>query len=373
MRREPFRILFPLGVILAWLAVLPWVLFGAGFIRAWLGSFHALTMTQGFLVAVAAGFLGTMIPRRTQTAPMSWLEVALCVGMLALVPVSLILEQVWLAEIGYLIVLVTLAQFAVRRMRASPRPPPPSFVFLPFGLAAGIAGALLILAGVVPMGRGLVQEALPLALALAVAPLLTPIICHGLPVADESRRRALPIAFALLFVVSFPLQHLVHERAGLLLRGLVVALHLGLSAQLLVAPTLPGLHRRLYRVALWLLPLGLLCAAARPAYRIPFLHLTFVGGLSLLVFAVSFHVVFLHTGREAQAHRWPRPVIAVGALTLLAAGARALAEHLPNHYFGALALASSLWLAGAVVWGVTLVVMVVRRAQPGSAHATDAG
>src|SRR5207249_2089651 len=76
-KREPFRLLFPLSVLLAWAAVLPWVLFGAGLTRAWLGAFHALTMTQGFLVAVAVGFLATMIPRRTGTAPPSTVELLL--------------------------------------------------------------------------------------------------------------------------------------------------------------------------------------------------------------------------------------------------------------------------------------------------------
>jgi uncharacterized protein involved in response to NO len=131
-----------------------------------------------------------------------------------------------------------------------------------------------------------------------------------------------------------------------------------------------GLHRRLYWLALAFVPLGELAAGARPAYRIPSLHLTFVGGLSLLVFAVSFHVVFLHTGREGLASRRPWPVALVGALVLIAACARACAEHLSAHYFEALAVASSLWLAGALVWGAYLVGLIVRSARPTTEAAT---
>lgn len=97
----------------------------------------------------------------------------------------------------------------------------------------------------------------------------------------------------------------------------------------------------------------------------PLLHLTFVSGLSLLVFAVSFHVVFLHTGREQLADRRPAPVVAVGVLTVAAALVRATAERFPGHYFEALALASSLWLLAALVWGVFLVTLIARPAAAG--------
>ena len=102
----------------------------------------------------------------------------------------------------------------------------------------------------------------------------------------------------------------------------------------------------------------------------PFLHLTFVGGLSLLIFAVSLHVVYLHTGRERLAHARSWPVILIGALTVAAALARACAEHLADHYTDALALASALWLTGALVWGVSIFLMILRR--PGALDAAPA-
>jgi hypothetical protein len=142
-----------------------------------------------------------------------------------------------------------------------------------------------------------------------------------------------------------------------------------LASQIYRSPSVPGLHRRLYRAALALVPFGELAAGARPAYRIPSLHLTFVGGLSLLAFAVSFHVVFLHTGRAALALRRPWPVAVVGTLVLVAACARACAEHFSQRYFEALAIASSLWLAAALLWGAYLFRLLVRsgRATAGAA------
>ena len=144
----------------------------------------------------------------------------------------------------------------------------------------------------------------------------------------------------------------------MLLRGTIVALEVAWASRPDRFPTVPGLHRRMFWLALLLVPVGELAAGARPALRIPLLHLTFVGGFSLLVFAVSFHVVFLHTGREALARARPWPVALVGTLVLLAAAARACAEHFSRHYFEALATASSLWLAGALIWGAYVMWLI---------------
>jgi uncharacterized protein involved in response to NO len=369
LRREPFRILFPLGALLAWLAVLPWVLFGTGFIRAWLGTYHALTMTQGFLVAMAFGFLGTMLPRRTGAAPLTTAELSVAIAALIAVPLFLVTDRLAAAELAYLTVLATLVQFALRRLRRAGRPPHPSFVFLPLGLLGGMVGSILIVAstmgrtGLLAPGRGLVEEGLLLSLVLAVAPMLTSIITRDRPLADPPedtyrRQRVLHLVAGVLLLASFAVQFALSERAGLLLRGTVVAAEVLLGSRIYRSPSVPGLHRWLFWLALWFVPLGVLAAGARPAYRIPFLHLTFVGGLSLLVFAVSFHVVFLHTGREALSRRRPWPVALVGVLVLLAAGARACAEHFSQHYFQALAVASSLWLVGALLWGTFLLRLI---------------
>jgi len=227
MRREPFQVLFPLAVLLAWAAVLPWVLFGTGLLRAWLGLYHALTMTEGFLVAVAVGFLGTMIPRRTGTSPLSTGELLLCAAGLLAVPLALLLERPAIAQAGYLAVLATLVQFVLRRVRRAKRPAPPSFVLLPLGLAAGATGAALIAlastveraGGLLGAGRSLVEEGLPVALVLAVAPMLSPILARGAAPPDPApatarRLRAIHLLAGALFLGSFAVQHAASERGS---------------------------------------------------------------------------------------------------------------------------------------------------------------
>lgn len=369
LRREPFRLLFPLGALLALLGVLPWLLFGTGLSRLWLGVYHAFTMTQAFLVAVATGFLGTMIPRRTGGAPLSSLELTVLTVTLAAIPAALFHDHVAVAEIAYLVAIVTLAQFALRRLRRSHQSVPPSFVLIPFALAAGVLGAASLLASTfgapawtIAAGRGLVEEGVLLPLVMALAPMLTPVILDDQRAADSSERRRLWLhgLVGALFLGSFALQ-LAWPRRALALRGALAAFEIFIVAEIMRRPRVPGLHRRVYQLAMMLVPVGLLAAAVRPAYRVPLLHLTFIGGLSLLVFAVGAHVTFLHTGREALARRRPWPIAVVAALTVAATIVRASAERLSSHYVQMLGLAATLWLTAAALWAVYLGPMLLRR------------
>jgi uncharacterized protein involved in response to NO len=336
VRREPFRLFFPLALAVAIAGVLPWLLFGRGLVRSWPGTFHSLTMGQGFFVAAAVGFLGTMIPRRTGAEPMSWPELAILALGTAAAPVLLAHGSLASAQVAYLIVLAVLVQFVVRRSRqgAARRPPPPSFVLIPLALLAGLGGGALLVASTLGadvwtlvLGRMLVLQGLPLGLVLALA--------------------------------SFAVELWLSERAGLLLRAGVCA------AELIAGPVWsragrPGLHRSLFRVALFFVPLGLAAAGVAPERRVPSLHVTYIAGLALLVLSVTVHVTLYHTGREAKADRWPWPVVLASAFLFAAVAVRAVAERAFDDYFVALTLASSLWLASALVWAAYLVVMVVR-------------
>jgi uncharacterized protein involved in response to NO len=390
IRGEPFRLFFPLAGLLAWLGVLPWFFFGMGWSHAWLGPYHALTMTQAFVGALTAGFLGTMIPRKTGTSPLSTWELVLIIGGLLAIPLGAFVDSLVASQVAYLVVLATLAQGVVRRVARSPRSVtlPPSLALLPVGLVAGAAGAALLIASTrgaprwtLAMGRIVVEEGLFLGLVMAVAPMLTPILCHGHEGSDSpGSRRGLLILHAaagMAFLVSFVVQYTVTVPAGLFLRGAVVAGELFFAARAYRWPTLPGLHRHLYRLALLLTPVGLFAAGLAPPLRTSMMHVTFVGGLSLLAFAVSAHVTFIHTGRPELARANPWPLWAIGGLTLAGAAFRVTAERFDHSYVTALTLAATLWLLGALLWAVYLTTLITLRRpiQPslpldGEAHPT---
>ncbi len=88
-RREPFRIFFPLAVLLGWVGVGHWWLYTLGITATFSGFLHGQVMMQGFMMALAMGFLLTALPRRTQGPPLAWAAGLWLVG-----------ATVWLAFLG---------------------------------------------------------------------------------------------------------------------------------------------------------------------------------------------------------------------------------------------------------------------------------
>ena len=79
-RAEPYRLLFPLGGLLAWAGVLHWLLLATGAIDDYRSTFHAITQIQGLMTCFGVGFLFTFIPRRTGGEPARAWQIAVAVA-----------------------------------------------------------------------------------------------------------------------------------------------------------------------------------------------------------------------------------------------------------------------------------------------------
>ena len=371
--KEPFRLCFLIGLGIAAAGLFPWPLVQLGWIRGWPGPLHAMAMTQGFLVAFAVGFLGTMLPRRTGAPPLSTPELVLLSVALLSVPLCLGLGVERAAQLAYCLVLLTLGRYALRSLRRTEQkqPPLPSFIWIPAGLFQGFLGALLLFtlppSSAPPwtygLARQLAQQGLILSLVLGLAPMLAPMLWTGNappPPRHATAQRAQQAGGAVALVASFVLEQSGSISAGLLLRGI-------LCAALLWRVTLPwqprrraGLHRVLFRVALWLIPVGFLCAAATPLHRVACLHITFVAGLMALTFATSVHVTLLHSGHEAEAERSSPAVATTVLLLYLAAALRVGADWLGIYFLDGLTAAAGLALLGLLLWAVFLLLKLRR-------------
>jgi uncharacterized protein involved in response to NO len=364
-RAEPFRIFFPLGVLLAWVGIGHWLLYALGLTATYSCEFHGLVQTQAFLMAFAVGFLLTALPRRTQTTPPSALEMGALAALLVTITGAAMVERWGLVEIAYGLLFVLLLQFALRRFlnRDAGRRPPAAFVLIPLGVLHGVGGAALIIAATsayvrpwtMGFGRLLVEQGVFLCFAVGIGSLVLPLIGGSPPPADlgSSPRegwKALAYGGAGVSIfVSLALEQLGWVHGGPLLRAAVVTLGLALGGGAWNAPGKPGLHRRLVWLAAWCMPLGLLVSGLWPDYRVPALHILFIGGFGLLAFAVATHVAFAHLNLEAHARGRPPAVAVLGISFLLALLAR-LAADISNSYFDHLGWAAALWLLGSAVW-----------------------
>lgn len=371
-RREPYRVLFPLGGLLAWAGVLPWLLLAVRATDEYRSIFHSMAQIQSFLTCYAVGFLFTFVPRRTGTAPPAPWQMAVAIAAPVLTTVLAYLEQIALAQLSWMVLIGVVLGFILRRARSGggARRVSPGFVWVPFSLMASVVGA--VVTGVAAargemwlhdLGRGVLLQGLFTGLALGVGSLLFPVLTRGEPpppLSTQQLRRAqgLHLFAAALFFASFPLEGL-SVRLGFALRAAVAAAVLAGPAGLLRRPRLPGLHRRLLMVAAWCIPLGSALAALLPGYRQVGLHVTFIGGLGLLTFTVSAHVALSHGGRSDLLAGSPRPLGVMAALLGVALIARALLVFDPVRFYLWLGIAAFSFLAATLAWA-TLVVQALR-------------
>ena len=371
-RREPYRVFFPLGAAMAVAGIGHWLLHAVGVLDQYRSTFHAITQIQAFLTAFAVGFLFTMIPRRTGSAPPSRVEMLVCMAAPIVTCWSAWREHIVLSQAAWVLLALTVIQFAVRRFLSatSRRRPPNSFVWIPFGFAMGIAGSVMTaLFGMSSgeamwlhdIGRGLVLQGVFIGLVLGVGGLALPLMTRGQPPPDAAanardvRSRISHLLGALVLVASFFIQHEYSLRAGLALRAAVVLAVLLLSAEIWRLPTTPGLNRRVLWLAAWMLPLGYLLAAAYPTAFKAGLHVSFIGGFALMTLAVSTQVTLGHGGYSDLVTGSPWQVAAIALLVGSATIPRALMDLDPQHFAAWMALASSLFLSGLFVWALFLI------------------
>lgn len=384
LRREPFRLFFPLALVLGGAGIAHWVLFTTGLSRHYLGRFHAVTQTQAFLVAFAAGFLGTAIPKRTRTGPATWLELGVLLIALPAVSLATLFDHEVVAQGCYALALLTLAQFALRRFlrRAEPssprtsvpRRPPASFAMVPVGLLAGLMGAGFTAlavgtrAGVAPvwahpLGARLTFEGVFTCLTLGVGGFFLPLAVRGHAAPDlapERRWQALAYAAAAAAVIAgLILEVAGWGRAGPALRG-AVALGVIVASGAWRLPTRPGTNRVVLWTSVWAVPIGLFGAAAFPGARVEALHVMFVGGFGVLSFAVSTHVTLGHSGQESRQSGRAWPVAGFGALFGLALIFRISAVADPTNYVQWLGIAAATWLVGATSWAAFTLPGILR-------------
>ena len=364
-RSEPFRLFFPLGVLFAWIGVGHWLLYTTGATATYSCRFHGLVQMQAFMMAFAVGFLLTALPRRTQTPPVGRMEMAALAAALFVTTGAAIIESWVLAEIAYATLFVLLIQFALRRFLASTagRHPPAAFVLLPIAAAQGLAGAALIAAAdanaVLPssgyLGVLLVEQGVFLCLAVGIGSLVLPLIGGAPPPPDlgsAPRETWKALAYAAAGVAIFAsllLEQLGFDRSGPLFRAMVVAIGLGFGGGALRLPGKPGAHRKMVWLAVWLMPVGLIASAIWPDYRVPALHILYIGGFSLMAFGVGSHVAMSHLNMEQLALGRPPAVIVLGAAFVIALCAR-LAADASDTYFIHVGWAAGVWIFGSAVW-----------------------
>ncbi len=367
LRKDPYRLFFPLGVLLGWVGVGQWLWFSLGASGPFRVVFHSMVQVQGFLACFVAGFLFTFIPRRTSTLPPAAWQLAIAALSPVLLAVFAWREQWAIAQAFWLVQLAVLLDFVIGRARASRNPnrAPPTLIWIPVALILGVLGGVM---SIFPqwhgLGRALVLEGVVAALVMGIGTMLVPVITRAQPPPTEASSKAPrwpQLLLAAIFVASFAVQveTALPPRLGYGMRLAVVVLVLVLGAELWRRPTQPGLNRWVVWVAAWCLPLGYLLLMLWPEQRSAGLHVVFLGGFGLLALAVGQHVIVAHAGRGDWLAAWPRPTWGLALLTALAIVARAAMQVDPPRYLQWMTAAALAFIgAGACwLWGMAPLVL----------------
>ena len=374
-RREPFRIFFPLGVVLAWAGIGHWLFYAIGLTASYSCQLHGLVQVEAFLMAFAVGFLFTALPRRTQGPPPSSLEMMGAAIALTLTAALLVAGRWVVAQAAYASLFALLLQFALRRLarRSAGRRPPAAFVLIPIGALHGLLGAALIASApalhirpwTLRLGPLFIQQGVFLCFTAGAGGLILPLMSGAPLPADlgsSPRESAKALGYAAVgfaFLATFVLEAAGWSRGAPLLRGFVDALGIGMTGAWR-PPGRPGLHRRLACASVWMMPIGLAASGLFPDYRVAALHILFIGGFGLLAFAVATHVSLGHLGLERLASGRPPAVVALGICFGLALAARVAADA-SHTYFDHLGWAAACWILGSAVWLGFLGPRLLRR------------
>lgn len=386
LRREPFRALFPLGALFGVVGVGHWFLYASHVTTASSSFFHASMQVGAFMFCFISGFLLTALPRFTATAPASSAELIRVIGFLLGYVVFLSLGWYAATQMCFIGLLVSLVGFAGKRFaqKKSELGPPPAFAWIPIALLHGIIGSGLAMANhlsalpalALAIGRPMMQQGFLLGIVLGVGGFLAPRLMGRMELFDKAagadaptaaiqqKKRAVVIHEIAggVFFLTFVFEGFGWIQPAYLLRALVVTADLGWSTHFFRRPNVRDGYVMLVWMSLWAVCLGLWGAGFWPRYRIALLHITFLGGFSLMVFAVATMVVLSHGG---QGPRLQKPLgilrlvgFGIGAAILLRLGA----DFIPAHYFKLLGAASLIWVLVSASWLLFALPHVLRAA-----------
>jgi uncharacterized protein involved in response to NO len=369
---EPFRIFFPLGLLLGAIGVALWPLFVWHAINFYPREAHLHLMIEGMMGSFIIGFLGTAGPRLLEAPPLTAAETSILLALQILSAFLHLVQNQAGGDILFLALLLFFLGAMGTRARAAQDLPPPNFVLVLFGLLNAIVGIFLITASksitngffLNQLGKLMLNEGFVLFPILGVGAFFFPKLLGGakpepsdlrIAVAFWRKRAAIAALTGLVIWSSFALEALSWVRTAALVRSLTTLVYFITQGHLLKRPSGPPFLAQCFRLGALLLVSGLFLPVVLPAYRLANLHLTFIGGFSIIVFTVSTRVILGHAGESHLFRKRLRFLIGALALLLVATITRVAADFILPARNSHLAYAALIWLVAAIVWAWALV------------------
>ena len=370
LAREPFRLFFPAATLAGIVGVALWPLNLLGWTPEYPGQIHARIMAHGLFGGFIFGFLGTAMPRMLSTPPLRIFETVPLLLVYMAAVIAYIVGKLPLGNLFFLLLITGFAAVMAPRVLQRKDNPPPGFILVALSLACATAGALLMFfeSSTEPdlfrltLQRLLTYQGFVLLPILGIGPFLLPRF-FGLPSPHDfpestrpsrawSSKALLALTTGVLIIATFFLETKGSVRIAYGLRFAAAFAYMLAEFPLKSAPDSRSVFGLAIRISLVGILSGFLTIAVFPAYRVGLLHLTLIGGFSVITLVVATRVLFGHSGNLAKLknkNRWFP--IALGIM-LFGMATRISGDFWPkimaSHYiYGAF-----LWIAGVLLWAI---------------------
>ena len=370
---EPFRIFFPLGLLLGAIGVALWPLFLWHVIGFYPRDAHLRLMIEGLIGSFIIGFLGTAGPRLLDARPLVALETMTLFSLQILSMALHLSQRRILGDAIFVALLLLFLGFLASRARTRRDLPPPNFVLVLLGFVNAVVGVVLVFAArrvtdaaffLDQLGGLMLNQGFVLFPILGVGAFFFPKLLGGakpepadlnIAIALWKKRALIAALTGVVIWGSFALEALEWTRSAAIVRGSAVLFYFVFQGHLFEKPSGPPFLAHCFRVGVMFLVIGLFFPAILPGYRLANMHLAFIGGFTIILFSVSTRVILGHSGHAHLFQTRLRFLIIALALLIIATLARVGADFFPPGRNSHLVYAALIWLTAAAVWAWALV------------------
>lgn len=372
---DPYRILFPIGILWAVYGVLLWPAHHFQLISYYPGIVgHPESMIAGFIGSFISGFLMTAIPRFTGAETATVNENITSFILAILLFVSAVAYQFTLFYLILFTQVLYLFFFSKKRFLKRKFNPPPSFIFVGFGILSAVLGAIsfifadfnLIGSFLIRLGKVLFYKSLVLSMIIGVGSRLIPALTGWaeLPkfqietIRDkftQTKKIIMPVEpFWVAQLIGFICAVLLDAFQILTVSGLIFSIVFSsIAIRIFKIHKLPNVKTP-FAFSIWISCHSILWSlwlyTFFTKYSVHILHLLFIGGYGLITLLIASRVVNAHGGYNVARTESKKIYYFITALAIIAALTRVLAFFVPRLYVTHLDYASYTWILCIIVW-----------------------
>lgn len=388
---EPYRVFFPLALLVGIIGVLLWPLFYWGQLSYYPTFSHTRLMIEGFVGGFAIGFLGTAIPKMLNTKPFQVWQIGVLLALYLGLCGFHIIGHTRTGDGLFAAMLLTMLVLTLIRVIVGNVVPPPGMVLAAMGMVCALAGSGWLAAFgftgdlvLTIFSQRLLYQSFILLPLLGIGAYFFPMILgtnnkHGLLSGPKmSRGWKMKAAEAGMIGILIILTYWIEAQmkaSGIgngadktrlmsLLRFVICAVWITKESGWLLRNNAKGVMTWALRAGIVCLLAGLLLTTIIQQHRIALDHTIYLGGFGLIIMTVATRVIYGHSGQGSKFQKWFKPLIWCTGLLLLGMATRVTADFMPHIMITHHIYAAGCWIVVSIIWAIAVLPSVKKTPFP---------